>query len=76
MKRISLSRQAERDLVTIGSWLADRNRRAAKELIETLQKRVAALGENPLVGRLREDVAVGMRGAGRWALSYSLPYGG
>ena len=62
MKLIRLSRQAERDLVTIGSWLADRNPRAAKELIETLQKRVAALGENPMVGRLREDVAVGMRG--------------
>jgi toxin ParE1/3/4 len=60
--RVRLSRQAERDLVAIGSWLADRNPRAAGELIETLRKRVVALSENPMVGRLREDLAEDMRG--------------
>jgi toxin ParE1/3/4 len=60
--RIRLSRQAERDLVAIGSWLADRNPRAANELIETLRKRVKALGDNPMIGPLRDDVAKGMRG--------------
>ena len=60
--RVRLSRQAERDLVAIGSWLADRNARAANELIELLRHRVKNLGNNPMIGPLRDDIAKGMRG--------------
>ncbi|MFM8608606.1 MAG: type II toxin-antitoxin system RelE/ParE family toxin [Hyphomicrobiales bacterium] len=60
--RLSLSRQAERDLVAIGSWLAERNPRASEELLEALKQRLIFLKDNPMAGRARDDIAEGMRG--------------
>ena len=60
--RLRLTRQAERDLVSIGSWLAERNPRAAHELLDALRRRMMFLKDNPMAGRLRDDIAEGLRG--------------
>jgi toxin ParE1/3/4 len=60
--RLRLSRQAERDLVSIASWLAERNPQAAEELLAALRKRMMFLKDNPKAGRARDDIVSGMRG--------------
>ena len=60
--RLRLSRQAESDLISIGSWLSERNPRAAGELLEALRQRMMFLKDNPMAGRARDDIAKGVRG--------------
>jgi toxin ParE1/3/4 len=58
---VDISPMADRDIEDIGSYLFDKNPIAARQLIDQLQRRFAALEEFPMRGVSRDDLSVGLR---------------
>lgn len=59
--RLRRTAQAEQDLIDIWAYIACNNPAAADRLLDLLDEKSQALARNPQMGRLREDVAAGVR---------------
>jgi toxin ParE1/3/4 len=53
--------RAEQDLTEILEYLEEHSPTAAEQLAETIDERCAMLGQLPLMGRSRDDLALGLR---------------
>lgn len=64
--------QAEEDLIELWIYIAQDNPSAADRLLDTIEQRCQALAENPLMGRLRPDIAPELRYfiVGRYLILY------
>lgn len=61
MATIQRTAQAEEDLIEIWIYIAQDNPRAADRVLDEIEQRFFALVENPLMGRLRPDIAPELR---------------
>jgi toxin ParE1/3/4 len=61
MARVIHTRQARDDLLSIWSYIAADNPSAADRLLDTIDRRCAALAENPKLGPARPDIAAELR---------------
>ncbi len=61
MPRLRLSETAEFDLIDIWDYVARDNPRAADRYIDAVYAHCRELAESPTVGRLRPDLAPGLR---------------
>jgi toxin ParE1/3/4 len=59
--RISIGRVAKRDVTRIVAWVAERNPRAARAMLQRIDARIAELVVFPDLGRRRDDLAPGLR---------------
>ncbi len=64
--------QAEEDLIELWIYIAQDNPPAADRLLDTIEQRFQALAANPLMGRLRPDIAPELRYfiVGRYLILY------
>ncbi|WP_219821280.1 type II toxin-antitoxin system RelE/ParE family toxin [Methylobacter tundripaludum] len=58
---IQRTAQAEEDLIEIWIYIAQDNPRAADRVLDDIEQRFHALADNPLMGRLRSDIAPELR---------------
>lgn len=58
---IQRTAQAEEDLIEIWIYIAQDNPRAADRVLDDIEQRFHALAYNPLMGRLRPDIAPELR---------------
>lgn len=67
-----LSPRAEADLTDIGDFIARENPAAAIRLLGRIEKACAMLGDNPLIGRARPEIAPAARSwaIGRYLILY------
>lgn len=67
-----LTATAEADLLEIGNFIAADNPRAAAKLLRDIDKACALLGEGPMLGRARPEIATGARSwpVGRYLVLY------
>ena len=56
-----LTRRARQDVLSIWKYIADDDEAAADRFVDLLTRRFAFLGDNPHVGRRREDLRPGYR---------------
>jgi toxin ParE1/3/4 len=72
MKRVRVTRDAERDLDEIWLYIARDSEDAANRLVDELTARFALLGSSPEMGRRREELKPGMRShpAGSYTIYY------
>ena len=61
MARVRISAAARRDLKEIWKYIADDNVVAADELLDHIGSVLDLLGRSPMLGRSRDDLAVGLR---------------
>jgi toxin ParE1/3/4 len=61
MSKARLSDQAKEDLVGIWEYIAQENLTAADRLVQKLVTQYTSLAENPGMGRLREELRLGLR---------------
>ena len=61
MIRYRLSRQADKDLDEIATYLGERSPSAAVRVIEALHDPFTVLGRSPLLGTLRDDLRTNLR---------------
>jgi toxin ParE1/3/4 len=61
MKEPRITEQAEADLDKAWDYLAERNLRAADQLIDGILKRARLHAQFPLMGRPRDDLVSGLR---------------
>ena len=54
---IQRTAQAEENLIEIWIYIAQDNPRAADRVLDDIEQRFHALADNPLMGRLRPDIA-------------------
>jgi toxin ParE1/3/4 len=54
---IQRTAQAEEDLIGIWIYIAQDNPEAANRVLDDIEQRFHALADNPLMGRLRPDIA-------------------
>jgi toxin ParE1/3/4 len=59
--KVFRSETANSDLLRIYAYLADRNPQAADAFIAQIDKRIEALTRFPFIGRLRSNLAPGLR---------------
>jgi toxin ParE1/3/4 len=59
--RLRRTAQAEQDLIDIWTYIARNNPAAADRLLDVFDEKSQALARNPQMGRVREDVAAGVR---------------
>jgi toxin ParE1/3/4 len=57
MSVIQRTAQAEEDLIEIWIYIAQDNPGAADRLLDEFEERFHVLADNPLIGRLRPDIA-------------------
>ena len=57
MSLIQRTAQAEEDLIEIWIYIAQDNPGAADRVLDDIEERFYALADNPLMGRLRPDIA-------------------
>lgn len=57
MARVALTPRARRDLLEAVRWIAKDNRAAAAGLREAVEDAAFRLGEHPLIGKLRPELA-------------------
>jgi toxin ParE1/3/4 len=64
--------QAEEDLIEIWIYIAQDNPGAADRVLDDIEERFHALADNPLMGRLRPDIAPELRyfSAGKYLILY------
>lgn len=65
----SLSPRAEADLIDIADYIMQENPSAALRLIERIENACTMLGDNPLLGRSRPDIAPDARS---WSVGHYL----
>lgn len=53
--------QAEQDLIEIWTYIAQDNPTAADRVLDDIEQRFHGLADNPLMGRLRPDIAPELR---------------
>lgn len=58
---IQRTAQAEEDLIEIWIYIAQDNPGAADRVLDDIEQRFHALADNPLMGRLRPDIAPELR---------------
>lgn len=61
MPVIQRTAQAEEDLIEIWIYIAQNNPGAADRVLDDIEQLFHALGDNPLMGRLRPDIAPELR---------------
>ena len=61
MSVIHRTAQAEEDLIEIWIYIAQDNPIAADRVLDDIEERFDALADNPLMGRLRPDIAPELR---------------
>lgn len=61
MPEIQRTAQAEEDLIELWIYIAQDNPAAADRLLDAINERCLALADNPLMGRLRPDIAPELR---------------
>ena len=61
MKQIVISEPAKEDLYDIAEYLSQRSPEAAKRLMKQFRKKFELLASFPLLGRERNDIAIGIR---------------
>jgi len=61
MSVIQRTAQAEEDLIEIWIYIAQDNPGAADRVLDDIEQRFHALADNPLMGRLRPDIAPELR---------------
>jgi len=78
MATVLKSADAERDLLEIWVYIAERNYDAADRLLEQLDEKFRLLSENPGFGTMRDDLAPSVRGfpVGNYVLFYRPITGG
>jgi len=72
MKRYRLTPEAENDLDEITGYIANDNPQAALRLLDRIQDRCQQLAEMPETGRIREELAEGLRSGlvGKYVIFY------
>ena len=72
--RVVRSRAARRDLEDLWFFVAQQDEAAAGRLLDRIQARIEQLSALPNLGRVRDDIAPGLRGklAGRAIILYRL----
>jgi toxin ParE1/3/4 len=78
MPRVLRTDRTETDLLEIWSYVARDNPRAADRLLDDIASTCKVLAENPDVGRLREELAGGLRSfaVGKYVVFYRPARGG
>jgi toxin ParE1/3/4 len=61
MSVIQRTAQAEEDLIDIWIYIAQDNPLAADRVLDDIEERFYTLADNPLMGRLRPDIAPDLR---------------
>lgn len=61
MAAIQRTAQAEEDLIELWLYIAQDNPAAADRVLDDIEGRFHSLAENPLMGRLRPDIAPELR---------------
>lgn len=61
MSKVTHSKRARRDLLTIWAYIAEDSPNAADKLLDTLNEKCALLGENSELGQARPDITPEMR---------------
>ena len=61
MSVIQRTAQAEEDLIEIWIYIAQDSPGAADRVLDEIEERFHALADNPLMGRLRPDIALELR---------------
>jgi toxin ParE1/3/4 len=61
MAVIEQTAQAEEDLIEIWVYIAQDNPAAADHVLDDIEERFKALADNPMMGRLRPDIAPELR---------------
>lgn len=72
MPVIQRTAQAEEDLIEIWIYIAQDNPEAADRVLDDIKQRFHVLADNPLMGRLRPDIAPELRyfTAGKYLILY------
>jgi toxin ParE1/3/4 len=72
MPVIQRTAQAEEDLIEIWIYIAQDNPEAADRVLDDIEQRFHVLADNPLMGRLRPDIAPELRyfTAGKYLILY------
>jgi toxin ParE1/3/4 len=70
--RLEFSRFVESDLEAIGDYIAQDNPKRAITFIREMRERIRAVGENPLIYRVRPEIGEGARMAvvGRYVILF------
>jgi toxin ParE1/3/4 len=70
--RLEFSRFVESDLEAIGDYIAQDNPKRAVSFIREMRERIRAVGENPLIYRVRPEIGEGARMAvvGRYVILF------
>jgi len=78
MSVIQRTAQAEEDLIEIWIYIAQDNPGAADRVLDDIDERFHALADNPLMGRLRPDIAQELRyfTVGKYLILYRIVPGG
>ncbi len=78
MSVIQRTAQAEEDLIDIWIYIAQDNPLAADRVLDTIEERFYALADNPLIGRLRPDIAPELHhsSVGKYLILYRTVPGG
>jgi len=78
MPRVLRTDRTEADLLEIWAYVARDNPRAADRVLADIAAACKVLAENPAVGRLREELACGLRSfaVGKYVVFYRLARGG
>jgi toxin ParE1/3/4 len=75
---IQRTAQAEEDLIEIWLYIAQENPKAADRVLVDIEECFKTLADNPLMGRLRPDIAQDLRYfmAGKYLILYrAMPFG-
>lgn len=78
MLLIQRTAQAEEDLIELWIYIAQDNPHAADRVLDEIEERFLMLADNPLMGRLRPDIAPELRYfiSGKYLILYHLLHGG
>ena len=78
MSVIQRTAQAEEDLIEIWTYIAQDNPHAADRVLDEIEERFLSLADNPLMGRLRPDIASELRYfvSGKYLILYRVVQGG
>ena len=57
MPRVTVTKEAKRDLRSIWSYIAEDNPSAADRTLDTVNDRISLLADNPYLGPARPDIA-------------------
>ncbi len=72
--KVLLSNKAQGDLLRVYSYIAERNPRAAEDILQRIDEKFGQLSELPFIGRERSILAPGLRSvvSGNYVIFYSV----